>query len=64
MRKKVKIIPEKVIQSCYVCPNFYESEFKDERWCKAKDKELILRVGQLFPVWCPLPEDEIDIDED
>lgn len=63
MYKKIKIVgPEKIAHSCYVCPHFYESEFKDERYCKLKDKEIILRVGQRFPEWCPLPDGEIKVD--
>ena len=41
---RVAVGKEAVVNSCYGCPYYQKSELKDVQ----------LRIGQKFPIWCPL----------
>ena len=64
-QKTVKIIPEKIIPSrmigsCYQCDHFITDKYNDSRVCDLTKKDIDLRIGQWFPKWCPLEETKID----
>lgn len=47
---------EKIIYSCYVCPHYQQHELKDWEFCHKALKDVQLRIGQKFSIWCPLEE--------
>ena len=42
------------VGSCYECPYYQKNELKNWEFCHEAGKELDLKVGQSFPMWCPL----------
>jgi hypothetical protein len=51
---KVALGKQVKVSSCYNCPFYQKSELKDWEFCHYAGKDLTLRIGQNFPIWCPL----------
>lgn len=66
-RMKPKILraddgTEKVIEHCYGCPHYERSELKDWEFCRRSLRDVQMRIGQRFPIWCPLePKDAANV---
>lgn len=51
---RVAVGKETVIEHCCGCPYYQKNELKDWEFCHKELKDVQLRVGQRFPIWCPL----------
>lgn len=51
---RVAVGKETVVEHCCGCPYYQKNELKDWEFCHKELKDVQLRVGQRFPIWCPL----------